>query len=54
MRYWVVSPGVGMKHLESPKNPDGLNLGIYIFVNMYKGHMCSEGPEGSSVMNPSP
>jgi len=43
-----------MRHLESPKNPDGLNLGTYIFVNMYKEHMCGEGPEGSSVMNPSP
>jgi len=21
-----VSPGVGMRHLEGPKNPDGLNL----------------------------
>jgi len=27
-----VSPGVGMRHLEGPKNPDGLNLGIHIFV----------------------
>ena len=25
-----VSPEVGMRHLESPKNPDGLNLGIHI------------------------
>ena len=23
-----VSPGVGMRHLEGPKNPDGLNLDI--------------------------
>jgi len=28
MGYLVVSPGVGMRHLEGPKNPDGLNLGI--------------------------
>jgi len=29
--YSDVSPGVGMRHLEGPKNPDGLNLGIYLF-----------------------
>ena len=27
-----VSPGVGIRHLEGPKNLDGLNLGIHIFV----------------------
>jgi len=32
--------GVGMRHLEEPKNPDGLNLGIHIFVYVYKLHMC--------------
>jgi len=36
MGYLDVSPGVGMRHLEGPKNPDGLNLGIYIFVYVYK------------------
>ena len=35
-----VSPGVGIRHLEGPKNPDGLNLGIHIFVYVYKVHMC--------------
>jgi len=35
-----VSPGVGMRHLEGPKNPDGLNLGIHIFLYVYKVHMC--------------
>jgi len=35
-----VSPGVGMRHLEAPKNPDGLNLDICIFVYVYKVHMC--------------
>ena len=35
-----VSPGVGKRHLEGPKNSDGLNLGIYVFVYMYKVHMC--------------
>jgi len=38
--YLDVSPGVGMRHLEGPKNPDGLNLGIHIFVSVYKVHMC--------------
>jgi len=33
-----VSPGVGMRHLEGRKNPDGLNLDIYVYV--YKVHMC--------------
>ena len=40
MGYLDVSPGVGMRHLEGPKNPDGLNLGIHIFVYVYKVHMC--------------
>ena len=35
-----VSPGVGMRHLKGPKNPDGLNLITYIFVYVYKVHMC--------------
>jgi len=40
MRYSIVSPGVGMRHLEGPKNPDGLNLSIYTFVYVYKVHTC--------------
>ena len=40
MRYADVSPGVGMRHLEGPKNLDGLNLGIHVFVYAYKVHMC--------------
>ena len=40
---WVltkkVSPGVGMRHLESPKNPDGLKLRINISVYVYEVHM---------------
>ena len=39
MGYSDVSPGVGMRHLQGPKNPDGLNLGIYVFVYVYKVHM---------------
>jgi len=38
--YLVVSPGVGMRHLEGPKNPDGPNLGIHVFVCVYTVHMC--------------
>jgi len=30
-----VSPGVGTRHLEGPKNPDGLNLGKCVFVYVY-------------------
>jgi len=40
MEHSDVSPGVGMRHLEGPKNQDGLNLGIHIFVYVYKVHMC--------------
>jgi len=40
MGYLDVSPGVGMRHLEDPKNPDGLIIGIHIFVYVYKVHMC--------------
>jgi len=29
-----------MRHLEGLKSPDGLNLGMYIFVYVYKVHMC--------------
>jgi len=39
MVYLDVSPGVRMRHLEGPKNPDGLNLSIHIFVYVYKVHM---------------
>ena len=40
MGYLDKSSGVGMRHLEGPKNPDGLNLVIYVFVYVYKVHMC--------------
>jgi len=40
MGYLDVSPGVGMRHLKRPKNPAGLNLGMYLFVFVYKVHMC--------------
>jgi len=36
MGYSDVSPVVGMRHLEGPKNPDGLNLRMYVFVYVYK------------------
>ena len=35
-----VSPRVGTRHLEGTKNPDGLNLGIYVFICVYRVHMC--------------
>jgi len=46
MGYSVVSPGVGVRHLEGPKNPDGPNLGVYTFVYVYKVHMCIYEPGG--------
>jgi len=40
MGYSVVNLKVWMRHLKGPKNPDGLNLGISVFVFVYKVHMC--------------
>ena len=40
MGYSVVCPGIGTRHLDGPKNPNGPNLGIYIFAYVYKVHMC--------------
>jgi len=41
MSYSDVSPGVGMRHLEGPKSPDGLNFCIHMFVYVYKVNMCT-------------
>ena len=38
--YSGVSPGVGIRHLEGPQTPDGLNLGIPVFVYVYKVQIC--------------
>jgi len=35
-----VSQGVRTKHLEAQENPDGLKLGIFVFVYMYMLHKC--------------
>jgi len=40
MGYSVVCPRLGVRQLEGPKNPDGLNLCIYVIVYVYKVHMC--------------
>jgi len=40
MGYSVVSLKVGMRHLEGPKNRDGPNLVMCIFVYVCKVHMC--------------
>jgi len=37
--YLKESPGFGTRHLESPKNPDGLNLRIHIYVYVYQVHV---------------
>jgi len=34
-----VSPGVGTRHLEGPKNPNDLNLGVHVFEYVYKVHI---------------
>ena len=55
MGYSDVSPGVGMRHLEGPKNPDGLriNFGICVIVHLYKVDKCIYmlGSEMSSCTN---
>jgi len=48
-----VSLGVGTKHLEGPKNPDGLDLGKYVFVYVYKIHMCIYMLGGGMTSGPS-
>ena len=35
-----VNPGVGTRHLDGPKVPDGLNLSTYLNVHVYKVHKC--------------
>jgi len=40
VEYSDVSPGVRMRHLEGPKDLDGLNLVIHVFVYVCKVHMC--------------
>jgi len=37
--YLKVGPGFGTRHLESLKNPNGLNLRIHIYVNVYQVHV---------------
>jgi len=39
MGYLDVSPGVGMRHLEGPKNPDGLNKSWHICIKSW--HVCN-------------
>jgi len=39
-----VSPGVGTRHIESPKNQDGLNLRINLSVRVYEVHMYTYLP----------
>ena len=46
MGYSDVSPGVEMTHLDSPKHPDGLNLGIFVFLYVYKVHVCTNMSKG--------
>ena len=48
MGYLDVSPGVVMRHLEGPKNSDGLNLGIYVCIYVYKPAKMAETQPRSS------
>jgi len=40
IRMWAQWSG-RLRHQEGQKNPDKLNLGIYVFVYVYKVHMCT-------------
>ena len=56
MGYLDVSPGVGKRHLEGLKNPDGLNLGIYVFVYVFKAGMHQPrlvwyAPRGTAIVH---
>ena len=46
-----VSPGVGMRHLEGPKNQDGLNLGIRIFVCVQSTHVYVHASGGIRILD---
>jgi len=53
----ILSPGVGTRHLEGTTNPEGINLGIYIFacvyhdkVHMYT-YMLGGGTCGSEILD---
>jgi len=39
-RFSDVGPGVGTRNLKGLKNPDGLNLGIYVYVFVYS--LCTK------------
>jgi len=51
MGYSDVSPGVGMRHLEGPQNPDGLNLAIHIFIYVYKVHVCMYAKRRNEILD---
>jgi len=46
MGYSDLSPRVGTRQLGGPKNRDGLNLGMNVFVHVYKVHVCIYMREG--------
>jgi len=41
-----VSPGIGTRHFEGPKNQERLNLVKFVFIHVYKVHMCIYMPWG--------
>ena len=53
--YSDMSQGVGMRYLEGLKNPDGLNLGIYVFVyvckaGMHQPRLVWHAPRGAAIV----
>jgi len=36
----VLIPGIRTRQFEGPTKPDGLNLGIYVFVHLYEMRTC--------------
>jgi len=52
MGYLDVRPGVRMRHLEGPKNPDGLNLGhTYIRASVQSTHVYIYANGGEEILD---
>ena len=51
MVYLDVSSGVGIRHLEGPKNPDGLNLGIHVFICVQSTHVYKYAKRRDEILD---
>jgi len=51
MGYLDVSPGVGMRQLEGPKNPDGLNRHTYIRICVQSTHVYKYAKRRDEILD---